>query len=233
MRLMTALLKARPAKPPVSKSNGQQVVLHDIPWQAYVTMCDALPERYIRMTYDRGELEIMTVSDRHERYKTLLGVLIYVIAEVLDRTIGGFGSFTHRRRDLARALEPDQCYYLANFKKVRGKERIDLTKDPPPDLAVEVEISRSLLDRIGILAALGVPEIWRFEGTDLRVQILKNGNYVDSETSLAFPEIDIAKLAGFLHLGFEEGDLAMGRALRSWLRRRRARMARRTNKNAT
>jgi len=85
---MTALLKTRTVSPPAAKSNGQQVVLHDVPWRAYETICDALPERYIRMTYDRGELEIMTVSDRHERYKALLGVLILIPADWWGSSLG-------------------------------------------------------------------------------------------------------------------------------------------------
>jgi len=216
---MSALLTPRAVAAAAAQQNGQQVVLYDIPWRAYQTICDALPERCIRMTFDRGTLEIMTVSGRHEHYKSLFGILIYILAEELNRMIACFGSFTHRRKDLERALEPDQCFYIANYRRVLGKGDIDLLNDPPPDLAVEIEISRSLLDRLAILAALGVPEVWRFDGKTLLVLILQEGQYVDSESSPSFPEIDVAKLVRYLHIGIEQGDLAMGRALRTWLRR--------------
>lgn len=220
---MTALLRTRTASTPIADDNGQQVVLYDIPWRAYTNFCDALPDRYIRMTYDRGVLEIMTVSTPHERYKSLIGLLIVVLAEELNRVIGSFGSFTHRRKDLARALEPDLCFYLKHFHLVRGKRQIDLTADPPPDLAIEVEISRSLLNRMAILAALQVPEVWRFDGESFIVNILREGRYEVTEVSEIFPEIDVRDLVRFVTIGVEDGDLAMLRGFRTWLRRRRTR----------
>jgi Uma2 family endonuclease len=171
-----------------------------------------------RLTFDRGTLEIMVLGPPHERYKILMGLLVFALAEELNKLIGGFGSFTHQREDLARGLEPDQCYYLANFKAVKGKKETDLTADPPPDLAIEIEVSRSVLDRLAIYAALGVPEVWRFDGKNLTVCLLVEGRYEQAETSPTFPEIPIGELARFVRLGQEEGDLGMVRHFRKWLR---------------
>jgi Uma2 family endonuclease len=125
----------RPAR--ARKNNdGQRLVLHDISWQSYKEICAALPEKYLHLTYDRGTLEFMVLGTAHERFKSLIGLLIFVLAEELNRVIGSFGSFTHQREDLLRGMEPDQCYYLANFVKVQKKRQIDLSLDPPPDLAV-------------------------------------------------------------------------------------------------
>src|SRR5687767_5382633 len=110
---MTALLQHRPrVRQATNHEQPNRVVLHDISWETYLTIADALPERRIRITYDRGEMEIMTVSTIHERFKSLFPVLLSAIAEVFGRNLNCFGSFTHRRKDLARALEPDQCFYL-------------------------------------------------------------------------------------------------------------------------
>jgi len=199
----------------VSGNGTQSVVLYNVPWQTYQDLCDAQGQRYIRMTYDRGTLEIMSVSLEHDRYKCLLGLIITAVAYGLKRPIGGFGSFTHRREDLARALEPDQCFYLENLRKVAAKRQIDLNRDPPPDLALEIEISRSALNRLGIFAALGVPEVWRFDGQAIYVHLLKDGEYEDSTRSRAFPEIPMARLLDFLNLDFQD-DNARIDAVRDW-----------------
>lgn len=214
---MTALLqrRTRAVTAPVPETVNR-VLLHGIDWQTYQTIADALPERKIRITYDRGDMEMMTVSLIHERYKSLLPFLLLAIAEVLRRKINCFGSFTHRRKDLLRAIEPDLCYYIKHFSDVRGLRQIDLERDPPPDLAIEVEISRSMLDRMGILAALRVPELWRFEGEVIKVYLLKEGTYVSSERSLAFPEVPVGELVRFLQLGLDQGEQAMMAAARKW-----------------
>jgi Uma2 family endonuclease len=215
---MIGLKKPRRTDQPPGYYNGQSLVLHDISWQSYKDICAALPEKYLHLTYDRGTLEFMVLGTVHERFKSLLGLLIFVLAEELQRVIGSFGSFTHQREDLLRGMEPDQCYYLANFVKVRKKKQIDLSKDPPPDLAVEIEISRSAVDRMGIYQVLQIPEIWRFDGKKLLVHVLKNGGYVVQKRSGAFPEIAVAQLVPFLKLGFKNGDLAMVQAFRPWVR---------------
>jgi len=216
---MTALRNSprHPGRDP--KANGQRLLLQGITWQSYQQICQALPERYLHLTYDRGTLEFMVLGTAHERFKSLIGLLIFVLAEELNRVIGSFGSFTHEREDLLRGLEPDQCYYLANFVKVRRKRQIDLSLDPPPDLAVEIEISRSLLDRMEIYRVLEIPEIWRFDGKKLLVHVLCDGRYEVQKRSQAFPEVAVGQLVRFMNIGFMKGDLAMVGAFRPWVRR--------------
>jgi Uma2 family endonuclease len=216
---MTALLQRRPRNR-ISESAGapNRVLLHDIDWQTYLTIADALPERKIRITYDRGDMEIMTVSFMHERYKSLIATLIFAIAVALKRTAENFGSFTHRREDLSRALEPDLCFYLGHFPVVAGKTTIDLEKDPPPDLMVEIEISRSILDRLAILRALQVPEVWRVEQRRVRVLILRQEGYQDVDRSPSFPEIPRAWLSKWLAFGLHAGGQEMAQKVQAWIR---------------
>ena len=115
-------------------------------------------------------------------------------------SILGLGSMTLRRRDVNRGLEADQCYYIRHEPDVRGKQ-IDLAVDFPPDLAIEVEISRSALNRMGIYASLRVPEIWRYNGEKLSVNLLnEQGNYIESSVSLSFPFFPMDVLEDFFEL---------------------------------
>ncbi|HEX8201058.1 MAG TPA: Uma2 family endonuclease [Isosphaeraceae bacterium] len=135
----------------------QRLVLWDVGWKGYLALLDVVGDRRIRITYDRGNVELMTVSPLHEFSKKNLARLIEILSYELDLDIRSGGSFTFKREDLDRGLEPDECYWFRNEPLVRMKMEFDPLIDPPPDLVVEVEVSRSVLDRMGILAALGVP----------------------------------------------------------------------------
>jgi Uma2 family endonuclease len=163
-------------------------LLPNIGWRQYRAIADAIGETHVRLTYDRGRLELMTLSHGHERRKELLGRLLGVLTEELDIPCQSGGSTTFNREDLERGIEPDQCYYLENEPRVRDKEEIDLNVDPPPDLAIEIEVSRSALNRMDIYAAMRVPEVWRFDGIHLYVHLLnEQGEYDVTDRSRHFP----------------------------------------------
>ena len=200
------------------RSAEQRLALYNIDWRTYQALGEAQKYQRFFLSYDRGALEIMVLGNLHEWYKDRFAYLITALAEGLDRQIESYGSSTHQREDLQRGVEPDQCFYVANFKRVHGPREIDLTRDPPPDLVLEIEISRSLVSRLGILEALGVPEVWRFDGQTLTVLLLRKGKYQESVRSLAFPEVPVARLPEFLPIGQNEGIAAMARAVRQWAR---------------
>jgi Uma2 family endonuclease len=210
---------ATSTSPNLTAEAGQHVVLEDIEWAAYESIGEALRDRAnIRLTYDRGRLEIMTLSQEHERFKYLIGRLIDVVAEEMGVRIEGFGSTTYKRDVLERGLEPDQCYYHQNFDRVRGLRRIDLNRDPPPDLAIEVDITHSSLNRMGIYELIGVPELWRLEGQVIRVYMLNaEGRYEMAERSPTFPGVSVMELAPLLQIGFADGGTAMVQAARAWV----------------
>ena len=132
----------------------------------------------------------------------MLARLLEALTEELNVEICSLGNMTHQREDLERGIEADECWYVQHEAVVRGKMEIDLSVDPPPDLALEVEISRSVLDRIAIYAALGVPELWRYDGSKLRVQVLKGDRYEDVEQSPTFPTISMSLFTDALaHFG--------------------------------
>ena len=200
--------------------NGtQQLLLHNIDWQTYDTLLRALDERNLHLTYDRGNLEIMALSPEHERQKSLLRLTLLVLAEEFDVALTGFGSTTFRRKEDDRGLEPDECFFIGKFPDVRGKRQYDLTVDPPPDLAIEVEVSRSCLDRMGIFAAIGVNEVWRFDGRSLTVcRLSATGEYELADHSHYFPAVPLRELAKHIQRGHTLSDGEFTRGLRAWVR---------------
>jgi Uma2 family endonuclease len=201
----------------------QRFRISGIDWKTYVAFSDLLWDRHIRITYDRGEMELMTVSESHERGKTRLSRLVESLTEELAIDMAGLGSMTCRREDMERGFEPDECYWIAHEAAVRDREGIDFTRDPPPDLAIEVEISRSSIPRLPLYASLGVPEVWRWDGQRLIVVLLgDDGQHHESDRSLSFPFLPVAELVRFLTMtGVSETQVI--RAFREWVREQQAR----------
>jgi Uma2 family endonuclease len=218
MSALAALKQLEPALKP--ELNGtQRFVIYNVPWESYVAIGDALPDSAIRMTYDRGSLEFMTTSAEHERNAFVLVILLSIWAEEWDLPIKCYGRTTYRRADLERGMEPDACFYLKNLHRLKRKKRIVLPGDPVPDLVIEVEVSRSVLDRIGILAALGVKELWRFGDDQIRVfRLDTRGRYREQKRSVHFPNLPVQGLVRFVELGDETNDTVMSKAFRAWTR---------------
>lgn len=196
----------------------QRFLMRNVDWPQYRAFAKALDECHVRLTYDRGKLEFMTLSHNHERWSNLLGQFVEVLTEELDMPRQSGGSTTFDRENLERGIEPDQCYYLEHEPQVRDKDEIDLTVDPPPDLALEIEISRSALNRMGIYAAIKVPEVWRFNGEVLRVYHLVGENYVQADHSLHFPFLPLTKVQEFLAQRGQMDETSLVKSFRQWVR---------------
>lgn len=159
----------------------------------------------------------MSPSGPHERLKKLLDRLISAAAEELEIPLRSQGSTTFSREELNRGLEPDECYYIEHEPDVRDRDDVG-SDDPPPDLAVEVEMSRTALDRMGIYADLGVPEVWRLSGTDLvMLRLDVSGNYQEVDRSEIFPEIPRSVFTELLDRRFETTELKLVRDFRRWI----------------
>jgi len=144
---------------------SQAVVLHNISWSSYKQITDVLQdETSAHFTFDRGKLEIMVLSLRHENLKKFLAMLFERLTENLDVEIFAAGSTTFQREDLGRGFEPDECYYVKNAELMRSKETVNLDFDPPPDITIEIDVKHSSLNRMNIFAAIGIPEVWRYSG---------------------------------------------------------------------
>jgi len=196
----------------------QRIVLRNVSWLTYERLLADLGDSSSpRLTYDRGTLELMGPSEDHEEANRALASLLDVIIEEMDIDARALGSTTFQREDLDRGFEPDSCFYIQNVARVKGR-KIDLTRDPPPDLVIEVDISTSSLDKLAIYAHLGVPEVWRFDGETLTIHALSAGGYTKSRPSLAFPFLSAAQLTEFLKEAATQKRSRWLRSVREWLR---------------
>jgi Uma2 family endonuclease len=161
---------------------SKRLVVPDVDWSLYETWVDSLPERSpIRMAFDGSNLEIMTKSPDHEKYRQLLGYAVFEIAKILGLPLASYGEMTWKRPAIDRGIEADQCYYLTLHKieaaaKIKGEH--PSRRMPPPDLAIEIDISPPEIDRPGIYAAMKVGELWRFDGERVVIERLgREGRY--------------------------------------------------------
>lgn len=186
--------------PPPLAEPPQHFVLDGVSYAQFVALTDALGERSgLKIAYDGERLELMTLSRRHERIKMLLGKLIDAMSLQLRIPIESGGQTTFRSELVERGLEPDQCYWIQHALDIVGVDEWEAGVHPPPDLAAEVEVTRSRLDRPAIYAKLRVPELWRFNGETLRAFALSRGGvYKLIKSSRAFPFLRVADLTPFL-----------------------------------
>jgi Uma2 family endonuclease len=181
---------------------NQSVVLHNISWNSYKTISDALQnETPAHFTFDRGRLEIMALSLKHENLKKILAMLFERLSEFLEIEIFAGGSTTFQREDLDRGFEPDECYYIRNAELMRGQESVNLEFDPPPDLIIEIDVKHSSLNRMSIFAAIGVPEVWRYDGERLEIYLLKGSGYIETGASAVLSNASVGKLTDLIETG--------------------------------
>ena len=196
---------------------SQGFLLRDVSWEFYETVLRELGDQRVFVTYDHGSLELMSPSWKHERYAELFGSLIRIIASELKLPLIGGGSTTFRSRESEVGLEPDRCCYVQNAPAVTGKRELDLAVDPPPDLVVEIEVSRRMIDRLELYATLGVPEVWRCDARRVEVLILSDGTYQVANKGLAFPQIRIDEIVSVVERSWDMDETAWAEVARQWV----------------
>jgi Uma2 family endonuclease len=212
--------------PPPRPRGRRSVVIENVEWETYEKILEAFDERNnARFAYDNGALEIMAPpSMEHESDGRFLAALVPELADAFGLPLRHGGSVTVRRKAALKGIEPDTCFWLPNAPRLAGVKRLDLTVHPPPDLAIEVDVTSDTLDKHGIYAGLGIPELWRLDGDDLRFHQLGAGaGYTEVPTSPTFPGITPADLMRYVtdaRVAADQG--AVTRAFREWLRGRAA-----------
>ena len=197
----------------------QRTVLHNISWETFETLLRETGEdRGSRFAYDCGILEIMTPLFEHENPKIQFDRFIFALAEELEIEIKSAGSTTLKRQVANRGIEPDNCYYIQNESAIRGRQKLDLETDPPPDLAIEIDITNSSVNKFGIYSALKIPELWRYDGRNLIFYQLQSGQYIEGESSLAFPLISVNDMSRFIEQSKTIGEIALLKSFRAWVR---------------
>jgi Uma2 family endonuclease len=194
--------------------------LENVSWNGYKHLLDKLGDaNHVRLTYDNGRLEIMSPSDRHEYLKSLLGHLMGVLTEELDLKYISFGSSTLKREQTSQGAEPDDCFYITNADKVIGKVEINLSVDPPPDLAIEIDLSNRSKTKFPIYANIGVPEIWRYKDGRAQFYRLTEGSYQETTQSGLFPFITSDVLSKFLNQEYIQDFNTVKREFRKWIQK--------------
>jgi len=202
----------------VLNPSEQRVLLHNVRWDTYERLLMDLHDSCApRLTYDRGTLEIMSPSSEHERYNRIIAQIVEELAVEMNIDFDNFGSTTFRREDLDRGFEPDSCFYLQNVQRVRHKKRIDLTVDPPPDLVIEIDITKSSLDKFAIFSEASVPEVWRFDGDLLAMHALRPGAYQEQDSSIIFPTVSANDLTRLINHSKTMDRPEWVRKLRLWI----------------
>jgi len=203
-----------------SHQQTQYVVLDGITWQTYQAIQKDLGEhRSARLAYSQGVLEIIMPSQLHEFISRILEAIVRTLAEEFNQRLRGYGSTTLNREEMVQGVEPDSCFYIQNVERILGRRQIDLNTDPPPDLAIEVDITSSSRRRFGIYLQLSIPEVWRYtERQGVTIYQLQDNRYVECEFSPTFPTISGAVLQQFLQLAATEDDIGVVRAVRQWIR---------------
>ena len=197
---------------------GHQLLIKDISWKDYQSIISEMGDnRNSRVYYSQGILEIMNPLPEHESAKVIIGDLVKVLLEELDIEFWSLGSTTFDKQSMNSGVEPDDCFYIKNEAAVRGKDRIDLEIDPAPDLAIEIDITSRT--RFNNYEALGVSELWRWDGTNLEVNLLVDGKYITSNTSRIFPKFTVVdKIPEYLARCKSNGRNTTIKAFRKWIR---------------
>jgi len=188
------------ATTPRRRKPGHAVRIPNVPWEMYEQLLKAFSQkRNLKLTYDEGVLEIMVPSQEHEKDGEFLARMIVILTEEFGLPIQHGGSTTLKRKKMKKGLEPDKCFWITNAAKLAGVKQLDLNIHPPPDLAIEVDVTRSSLDRFGIYRTLGVGELWRLDGDDLQFNTLgADQKYTQVSSSSVFPSITPDELLTFV-----------------------------------
>ena len=208
------------ANPATSAPAQEMIALDNVSWELYDMLLDETSEQHVRITYDNGRMVIMSPLPIHDLVKGFLGRLIEMATLEWNIPLRSYGSTTWKRQDLAKGLEADESYFIQHEQAAQGlKYDWDSAKMPPPDLVVEVDLRHIPIERSKIYAALGVPEIWRFDGEKVEFLLLNaSGQYETISHSHALARISSADVNDFLHLLGTVDDTRLMRQIRDWLR---------------
>ncbi len=197
-----------------------RTVLESVRWETFVELAEQRRGSVPRMVYDEGVLEMMSPRRQHENIGRFIGRLIETYSEVWEIEIQSVASTTFKRKDLQKAFEADESYYVTHAEQIRPKEEVDLQSDPPPDLVIAVEITSSAIEKLKLFAAMGVPEVWRHDGEHLSVFRLKDGEYELIPVSEELPGLSATIVDSYIRRRFEIGETQLIRQFRQSLDRK-------------
>ncbi|MCI0421608.1 MAG: Uma2 family endonuclease [Acidobacteria bacterium] len=195
------------------------LTLRNVSWKEYEELLEAVgTAMHLRISYDEGTLQIMTISSQHESYADLIQNFVRLYTLRLGMKLRSFGSATMKKASESKGSEPDTCFYVQNAEIIGNRKEIDFATDPPPDVVVEVDIQHDSRSKFPIYAALRVPELWRYDGQALNIYQLRESDYLPCPASLALPLLTPELLGGFLARTQKEDENAVLLAFEEWLK---------------
>jgi Uma2 family endonuclease len=215
MKLLDTEAAARSSSPASAMALSGHVVFPNSDWPFYEQVLRRAGEQPLRVNFSEGVLEIMTLSYEHERYKMAMHSVILGLSIGLKVPALSAGSPTLKHKLIAKGLEPDQCYYVQHAEALQGRKQIDLRRDPPPDLVVEIDITHRAVDRERIYHAFNVPEMWTFDGLAIRGFKRSKTGWRKVERSMAFPSLRVGDLNEFVPL-FARADSTLILRVSEW-----------------
>lgn len=199
--------------------DGAMLRLEDIGWDEYEQLLEELTEwPGVRISYDHGRVEIISPLPEHGEYKDFIYSMVRILAEEMNLNLESRGSTTFKRRGALQGAEPDASFYVKNAAAIVGKHRIDLSIDPPPDVVVEIDNTSESLSKLPIYAALGVPEIWRYDGKQTCIYHLADEDYVQDSASRSFRGMTSQAISDSIEQSKTQGQSAALAAFRRWVR---------------
>ncbi len=208
--------------PPIANPSPEPFVFHDVSWKFYEDFLEEFNERRIPHSYVNGALTVLSPSIRHETPKKWIARLVDVITEELDLPCRSLGSLLLKLNPDEKGAEPDECYLITNAPVVTDPLAYDIKKDPPPDLLIEIDITSLSLNRLPVYAAVGIPEIWVYNGTDLEVRLLREEGskktYATSDASRVFPTLPMKEFAAWIERAKQSDETKWIRGFRKWVR---------------
>lgn len=198
---------------------GATLTIPGVSWDAYEALLAELGDsNAVRVAFDDGRLEIVSPSDKHEQAKEFILRVADALAAAFGTGFESFGSTTFKHPDAKKGAEPDTCFYVQHAAHVIGRDGLDLTVDPPPDVVVEVDVAHSSALKLRVWAEMRVPEVWRYDGERALMYRRSSDGYIETAESLAFPSFTSDALTGLLRRLDNEGQQAVLRAFRESLR---------------
>ncbi len=205
-----------------SSAINQKLILQGVGWDFYERALKEFENsNALHFAYDDGFLEVEVPTLKHEKPKGLLADLVKFICLELEIDFVDAGQTTFRKKSKAKGVEPDTGFYIQKESQIRGKMEINLQKDPPPDLVIEVDVTSPSLDKMPIYAALGVPEVWLYKGEKVEFYKLIGEKYQQIENSIALPILSSEKATDFLNKGLKESSSKWFQEVRNWTKQRK------------
>ena len=213
---MTTLLDPSSETIPRVAEAEARILLPNVTWETYEhLLVDLSLSSVPHLTYDRGDLEIMSPTAEHERINRAIEVLVSIVAFEMKIEYTSLGSTTFQRRDIKVGFEPDSSYYFTRVP-IQGKKRIDLSVDPPPDLVVEIDIASSSIEKLPMFASIGVSEVWCYRDGTMEIFLLKQGTYVPAASSASLPFLGAETLTTLIKQSLDLGSIEWMEVVRNW-----------------